>query len=121
MFAARSILSQPDSVYLTKSVDYSITNQAFSHDIELDKETEYIISATFSESDGMTQFQIVDSDGKTYVDETGADFSISGMQLTLEAGAYHVIVKPDDETLQELGTGETVSTKFTVTMVQIPG
>lgn len=119
--AALSILSQPDSVYLTKSVDYSITNQAFSHDIELDKETEYIISATFSESDGMTQFQIVDSDGKTYVDETGADFSISGMQLTLEAGAYHVIVKPDDETLQELGTGETVSTKFTVTMVQMPG
>ena len=41
--------------------------------------------------------------------------------MTLEAGAYHVIVKPDDETLQELGTGETVSTKFTVTMVQIPG
>ena len=67
----------------------------------------------------MTQFQIVDSDGKTYVDETGA-LSISGMQLTPEAGD-HVIVKPDDETPQELGTGETVSTKFTVTMVQMPG
>ncbi|NLT11280.1 MAG: CPBP family intramembrane metalloprotease [Clostridiaceae bacterium] len=118
---ALSILMQPNSVILSESFKFTISEPEFSHEFILEQEAQYMVSATFSESEGMSHFLIVNSNEDVFLDETGGDFSISGMALTLPPGDYRIIVKPDDESLQKMLEGDQIETDIMVTLIQMPG